>query len=64
MKKILATAVLCAGVFVFANNFAEASTKYDEERKSADQQTVISSEVQNSNFDTQQMSTKYDEERK
>lgn len=65
MKKILATAVLCAGVFAFAStNFAEASTKYDEERKSADQQIEISSVVQSSDFDTQQLSTKYDEERK
>lgn len=66
MKKILAVMAICTGVFVFANaNFAEASTKYDEERKSADSQTEgVTSFVQGTDLDTQQLSTKYDEERK
>lgn len=65
MKKMLAVAAICMGVFVFTNaNFAEASTKYDEESKSADQQIVTSSTIQSTDVNAQQLSTKYDEESK
>lgn len=56
MKKMLALAALCAGVFVFSNTtFAEAADQQKEEGISV---------VQNTDVSTQQLSTTTDDERR
>ena len=54
MKKILALAAICAGVFVFSNvNFAEAADQQNGDGTSI---------VQSTDTDTQQLSTAYDDD--